>query len=69
MVSHWSISVKAAQQLREKIFKSAIKPRIRNYTKALNYGRKQLRKNQNFERPFFWGAFKVYEPFSVNLSK
>ena len=26
MVSHWSISVKAAQQLREKIFKSAIKP-------------------------------------------
>lgn len=45
MVSHWSISVKAAQQLREEIFKSAIKPRIRNYTEALNYGRKQLRKN------------------------
>lgn len=69
IVSHWSISVKATQQLREEIFKSAIKPSIRSYTEALNYGRKQSRKNQNFAHPFFWGAFKVYEPFSVNLSK
>jgi CHAT domain-containing protein len=69
MVSHWSISDKATRQLSEEIFKSAIKPSTRSYTEALDYGRKQLRKNQNFAHPFYWGAFKIYEPFSIKLSK
>lgn len=71
MVSHWSISVKAAQQLREEIFKSAIKPSIRSYTEALNYGRKQLRKNPNFARPFFGEhlrSMSLFQQLSQNNS-
>ncbi len=69
MVSHWPILDKSTRELNDQIFKTISEQPSISYTRALDNARKKIRTRPATAHPFYWGAFKIYEPFSVDVFK